>query len=344
MNYTVEFDVAEVLEYDRTYNYIGPDQTDSNVSELFALKVRSCSKYFNQKPIIAKPSNINIKQIPMIGEFVLIYKTFNQESTSEKRREAWYYITSIDVQSSMNENMLPGISDGLDQETIDKIKPGKNFTRKSISPLQPYEGDLIVEGRWGNSIRFSSTIDLNGEQKHYNVAVPWKGNNTQGSPIIILSNGRVDLPNKQFVVEDINSDASSLYLTSTQSFPGLKLHNDLSSKADNASSFSKSQFIGIADRIILKSKTDIIALDSNSTIELNSPLLIIGNKKDSEKEWGLHSTEVIEMFNEFFYLITLGGLKDSTGMPIVADPTFADKFLDLREKLENKKIRQDKGN
>ena len=50
------------------------------------------------------------------------------------------------------------------------------------------------------------------------------------------------------------------------------------------------------------------------------------------------------MFNEFFYLITLGGLKDSTGMPIIADPTFADKFLDLREKLENKKIRQDKGN
>ena len=98
MSYNVEFDVAEVLEYDRTYNYIGPDQTDSNVSELFALKVRSCSKYFNQKIILAKPSNINIKQIPMVGEFVLIYKTFNKESTGVKRREAWYYITSIDVQ------------------------------------------------------------------------------------------------------------------------------------------------------------------------------------------------------------------------------------------------------
>lgn len=340
----INFDVAEVLDYDRTYNYIGPDQNDSNVSELFALKVRSCSSYFNNKVFIAKPSNINIKQIPLIGEFVLIYKTFNQESTSTKWREVWYYVTSIDVQSSINENMLPGISDGLTQDEIDKIRPGKNFVQKSVSPLQPYEGDFIIEGRVGNSIRFGSTVDLTGTRTHYHISPPWRGAGAQGDPIIILSNGHVNYTDKKFTVENIQQDASSLYLTSTQSFPSLKLHNDLSSKADNASSFSKSQFIGIADRIILKSKTDIIALDSNSTIELNSPLLIIGNKQDSEKEWGLHSTEVIEMFNEFFYLITLGGLKDSTGMPIVADPAFADKFLDIREKLENKKIRQDKGN
>lgn len=342
----IQFDVAEVLDYDRTYSYIGPEYGDTNVNELFALSVRSCSKYYNQETILAKPSDIHIKKIPLVGEFVLIYKTINETSSYLNRREVWYYLTTVDLQSAINTNRLPGVTGGS-QEDIDKRKPGKNFIDTAVSPLQPYEGDLLVEGRWGNSIRFGSTIDLFGDQTQYNVLVPWSGKYTnqgdQGDPIIILSNGRKTKTNKQFVVEDINLDASSIYLTSTQKLSNLKLHNNLNNKTDAANIFSKSQFIGIADRIILKSKTDVVALDSNSAIELNSPLLITGNKSDENKEWGLHSTEVIEMFNEFFYLIALGGLKDSSGMPVVVDPTFVDKYLDLREKLSNKKIRQDKG-
>ena len=287
MDYGVEFDVAEVLEYDRTYNYIGSDKDNNNISELFALKVRLCSKYFNQKIVYAKPSNMNIKQIPMIGEFVLLYKTFNQESNAVLKRETWYYVTSIDVQSSMNENMLPGISEDLPQTAIDKIKPGKNFTRKSISPLQPYEGDLLIEGRWGNSIRFSSTIDLTGPQGHYNVAVPWKGSDIQGAPLIVLSNGRKNLTNKQFVSEDIQNDNSSLYLTSTQTIPNLllgssKKRNPLK-KYPKGSQFAKSQFIGVADRIVLKAKTDIVVLDSPIGIILNTTGEVkLGNDEANE--------------------------------------------------------------
>lgn len=271
----IDFDVAEVLDYDRTYNYIGPDQADSNVSELFALKVRSCSGYFNNKVFIVKPSNINIKQIPLIGEFVLIYKTFNQESTSTKWREVWYYVTSIDVQSSINENMLPGISDGLTQDEIDKIKPGKNFVQKSVSPIQPYEGDFIIEGRSGNSIRFGSTVDLNGNQTHYHVSPPWRGTGKQGDPIIILSNGHVEFTNKKFTVENIQQDAASLYLTSTQKIPDLLLgnknsRNSLSRFTPGESQYSNSQFIGTADRVILKAKTDIAVIDSPTAIILNT--------------------------------------------------------------------------
>lgn len=288
MDYGVEFDVAEVLEYDRTYNYIGPDNDNNNISELFALRVRLCSKYFNQKEVYAKPSNMNIKQIPMIGEFVLLYKTFNQESNAVLKRETWYYVTSIDVQSSMNENMLPGISEDLPQTDIDKIKPGKNFTRASISPLQPYEGDLIIEGRWGNSIRFSSTIDLNGAQDLYSVPVPWKGANAQGAPLIVLSNGRKNLPNKQFVSEDIQIDDASLYLTSTQKIPNLLLgnaekRNSLSCIYPNESQFAKSQFIGVADRIVLKAKTDVVVLDSPIGIILNTTGEVkLGNDEATE--------------------------------------------------------------
>jgi hypothetical protein len=302
MDYGVEFDVAEVLEYDRTYNYIGPDNDNNNISELFALRVRLCSKYFNQKEVYAKPSNMNIKQIPMIGEFVLLYKTFNQESNAVVKRETWYYVTSIDVQSSMNENMLPGISEDLSQIDIDKIKPGNNFDRKSISPLQPYEGDLLIEGRWGNSIRFSSTIDLTGPQTHYNVAVPWKGTDIQGAPLIVLSNGRKNLPNKQFISEDIRTDDASLYLTSTQKIPNLLLgntanRNPLSKYLPNESQFAKSQFIGVADRIVLKAKTDIVILDSPTAIILNTDGEIkLGN--DSATESMVHGDVLLQILQK----------------------------------------------
>lgn len=276
MHNGIQFDVAEVLEYDNTYKWIDPASADTNTDRLFALKVRSCSGYFNQKPFIVRPSDINIKKIPLVGELVLIYKSFNQVSTSIKRRESWYYLTTVDLQSSIHANLLPGISGDKTQAEIDNTKPGNTFNFKVTSPLQPYEGDILVEGRWGNSIRFSSTIDLKGDQGNYSNAVPWRGGSMQGDPIIVLSNGRPANPNKQFVAEDIQSDASSLYLTSTQKLPGLILgtqsdKNPLTCYSPNESQFSKSQFIGVADRIILKSKTDIAVIDSPKAIVLNTP-------------------------------------------------------------------------
>jgi hypothetical protein len=281
-NRRIEWDVAEVLEYDYTYQYNTSDTSKSTVDKLFALKVRSCSTYFNNKVYIAKPSNINMKQIPLVGEFVLIYKTFNEQSTSERWREAWYYVTSIDVQSSINENMLPGISDGLSEEEIAAIQPGKTFNRRSISPLQPYEGDLLIEGRFGNSIRFGSSVNTTYPAEYYYKSAPWfsPGNTNVGDPIIVLSNGRKNLSSKEFVIEDAEQDASSLYLTSTQNLDKITVSKDLTI---HGYSFVGSQFVGVADRIILRAKTDIAVIDSEEGIVLNTPNEIyIGGEDASE--------------------------------------------------------------
>ncbi|CAB4155172.1 hypothetical protein UFOVP1307_32 [uncultured Caudovirales phage] len=272
----LKFDVAEVLAYDKTYQYIASG-SDSTVNELFALRVRSCSTYYNNEEFIVKPSNINLKQIPLVGEFVLIYRTFNQQSSAITRREQWYYVTSVDLHSSINENMLPGVSEVTPQEQIDSTKPGYTFNRKSISPVQPYEGDFLLEGRWGNSIRFGSTVDY--AKGKYTVPGTWNGLNP-GDPIIILSNGRNNKPNKQFVVEDIVSDDASLYLTSTQVIDNLKLSKDLNIHPIN---YVGSQFIGVADRVILQAKKDIAVIDSEVAIVLNTPgEVYIGGEDASE--------------------------------------------------------------
>ena len=286
-NRRIEWDVAEVIEYDYTYSYIPNDQRNSTVDKLFQLKVRSCSTYFNDKLIYAKPSNINMKQIPLVGEFVLIYKTFNQQATTDRWREGWYYVASIDIQSSINHNMLPGLSDGARQETIDETKPGKTFNQKAVSPLQPYEGDFLLEGRWGNSIRFGNTISTSYPDGYYYKAPTWftpGGQNTndilQSDPIITISNGRNNKQGREFVVEDLENDASSLYLTSTQYLDTLTLSKDLTV---HNNSFVGSQFVGVADRIILRAKRDVAIIDSEEGIVLNTPNEIyIGGEDASE--------------------------------------------------------------
>lgn len=313
----IEWDVAEVLDYDKTYQYVASDQEGSTTNSLFALRVRTCSTYFNEKPFIAKPANINMKQIPLVGEFVLIYRTFNQESSSERWRESWYYVSSIDVQSSINSNMLPGLSNGDDQETIDNVKPGKTFLNKAISPLQPYEGDLMIEGRVGNSIRFGSSIDqsINLPANYYYKRPTWFTPGNYPDPIIILSNRIKHLSDKEFVVEDINADASSIYLTSTQ-VVDLRLSRSLS----KYNTFAGSQLLGNANRIILRANTDVAVIDSEKGIILNTPGDIrIGNDRADQPM--IHGQALYDALQKIIEAISLGTTSEGTprGLPELAE-------------------------
>ena len=120
----IRWDVGEVLDYDYTYQYVSPtDQSSGNTNNLFTIKVRTATSIFDNEVFDVRPSNINLKQIPLVGEFVLIYKTFNEYTSKSRRREGWYYVTTIDVHSNINENLLPGITGNLTDTEIDNIKP-----------------------------------------------------------------------------------------------------------------------------------------------------------------------------------------------------------------------------
>jgi hypothetical protein len=304
----IEWDVAEVLDYDYTYQYIASGKDNSTTNKLFALRVRSASGYFNEKPFLAKPSNINTKQIPLVGEFVLIYKTFNQESTGKKWRESWYYVTSIDMQSAINENMLPGLSNGDDQETIDNTQPGKTFKSKSISPLQPYEGDLLTEGRFGNSIRLGSSISTSYPAGYYHKAPKWFTPGGESDPIIILSNGRKHLSDKEFVVEDINTDAASIYLTSTQ-----VIDMDMSRPLSKYNTFAGSQFLANANRVVIRANTDVAVIDSEKAIVLNTPGEVrIGGDDPEKSQPMVHGQTLYNIIQRLIQAISLGNTPQGT--------------------------------
>ena len=216
-----------------------------------------------------KPYNANIKQIPIPGESVLIFQSFNHESNVDEYYTQWYYMAPMAPSSNINSNILPTVTEDIE---LDEKFEEENY---KVSPLQPYRGDLMLEGRFGNSIRFSSTIDFKDD---YSLAGNWGGGNN-GDPILILSNGREYKENKQFVTENINTDKSSLYLTSTQKLNTLKLSKTLT----KFGKFQGSQFVGVADRAIIRAKTEAAVIDADEAIILNTPgQILIGSDEAAQ--------------------------------------------------------------
>ena len=79
--------------------------------------------------------------------------------------------------------------------------------------MVPFEGDMILEGRFGNSIRFGSS---NPRGKNN-----WSENDSEGAPITIISNGQS--PTGGGAIENINNDDSSIYLCSNHNIDNFNI-------------------------------------------------------------------------------------------------------------------------
>lgn len=298
----VEFSVAEVLDVTTHTTYKHSKATEH---ALFSCQARLDGPI--NKPIItAKPININIKKIPIIGELILVFKLNSSLVSSDTyNQEQWYYLSTIDLGSSINHN---SISDYTNHAAAKSKKPGNNFTELAINPLQPYEGDIILEGRWSNSIRFGSTPPKpNTSLYTIAEATEWSGDKP-GDPITIISNGNKSNPSK-FNIESRNDSASSIFLTSTQKLNKLKLNNNLRI-GESIVTFNKSQIVATADRVILSAKRDTVILDSKVGIEINAPKIKMGIS--SNKEPLLRSDPTIKLLQMIVNTIKIG-FKDSAG-------------------------------
>ena len=277
MDHNVQFHIGEVVSIPEsvTYEYVAENQ--------FEIFVKTYTNYFDQQIVRAIPFNINTKQIPLIGEHVLLVSGLTPDNTAETQYVKWYYVSSFSLNSSVNANLLQGVST-VDVANIQEL----SFQEKEVSALQPFQGDSIIEGRFGNSIRLSSTVK--GGQ--YSIRPTWDSSQN-GDPIIILSNGR-SYKKDAYTIETIVDDASSLYLTSTQQLNKLKLTKNLTV---HNGSFLGSQFIGVADRIILRAKTDIAVIDSQQGIVLNTPNNVyIGG--DSASQPLVHGDVLLDVLNK----------------------------------------------
>ena len=202
---------------------------------------------------IAYPMDINFKKIPTLGEIVFILQgpSYKQITTGNSNATQFYYLSAISIWNKNHLNMLPpssetskdtntvdntSVSEGVPNNPETQVKepiPGKTFKEEAnIRNLYPVEGDVILEGRWGNSLRFSSTATHTSESKA--TQSPWSVEGKDGSPITILRNGQSKADQSAFnnwfpIYEDIQGDASSIYLTDGQVIPILLGSNNFDS-------------------------------------------------------------------------------------------------------------------
>lgn len=273
--------------------------------------------------LTARALDVNIKNIPIIGEIVLITKAPTAYSNFLFRGTEYYYTHPISIQSSVHHNGLPAATGilpnnnsrnpqsrkdsqmGVPKNTSDNTMQGNSIDvffpeRLDVFPIQPYTGDIILEGRWGQSIRFGSTID---ESRDYPVKPIWKkGLGDTGNPILIISNGTNPDSSKkkfnEFILEDIDTDDSTIWMTSGQYVkftPSSTIMKSMTNKNVDlfkTNNYSGNQILGASDRIILNArKQEFIAfakegiglsteksvtIDAKNTIEMEASIINLG--------------------------------------------------------------------
>lgn len=193
---------------------------------------------------VAKPISSAIKQLPLEGELVLIQQGPSIKMNESKGQRAYFYSLPYNVWNASHHNAFPDLGDvaiytnqvARDYEDSIEANQPTNLTqtgsasyplspsfleKSNIKSLRPFVGDLTIEGRWGNSIRFGSTT----ANKQLN---SWSRQGTVGSPITIIRNGQgrqLDPTAWVPLVEDINRDPASIYLTNGQEITINDLNN-----------------------------------------------------------------------------------------------------------------------
>lgn len=315
MKKTITTYVGEVVEI--IYN-------DKNPNLSYGLKIKlfdetGASDSTSPAVVTASPLNSNILRVPLVGELVVLVKAPNSYASGLRNSEEWYYSDIINLQKGIHHNSIPTATkfeltkNNNASTTYNQTAAGstnqdqtpavdKNFTElETIKPLQPYVGDLIIQGRYGNSIRMTTTP----KSGTFTKPAKWKSGNP-GAPITIIRNtelvantGKIN----DFTTEDFKNEDNVIVMSSGQNIEfeqasgvlaAIKSKKITSWKDDNwgvapqtlissgrivFNSFQK-EIIAFAKKGIgLSSETDI-AIDAKNSISLNSKKIELGDEAD----------------------------------------------------------------
>ena len=182
---------------------------------------------------VAYPKASSTKHFPVKGEIVEI-TTGPSPSLNESANSTpmLYYSIPFNLWNTVHHNSFPNPVDysntvttqntGYEAATQGAVYSSVTEStayplgipeKSTIKDLHPYEGDIHFQGRFGQSIRFGSTV------KHDGSPNPWSLAGDQGDPIVIIRSGQgPQLIQDAWVnsIEDINSDPASIYLCAGQ--------------------------------------------------------------------------------------------------------------------------------
>ena len=240
----------------------------------------------NLRDFISRPLDPSLLRLPIKGEIVPVIIFISSNSTTDVNKKISYYMNNVNTWNSSHHNSLPNISalDALEETTSENVKKpedgnpfvegeelpdlGEFFTeRNDIKRVQVYEGDVILEGRFGQHIRLGSSDKILDENPNW-----WSegSDETLGKPVTIISNGQSsekigELEPRDLYSTDVNKDPSTIILTENQPTSLDLAYLDL----------------GEDDAILNTLEFDTIVDTQNPTIQMNSGTLIL-NARDNK--------------------------------------------------------------
>jgi len=235
------------------------------------------------KKYIAKPLDVNFVKLPVVGELVPLINFLDSDSTKNIYNKNTFYLNSINSWNSPHQNSLQNISalDSVESTEVANPEDGNPFVvggelpelgeffteRDDIKKVQMYEGDILIEGRFGQHIRLGSSDKILEENPNW-----WSegSDETLGRPVTIISNGQStenigELEPRDLYKTDINRDPSTIILTENQPTSLDLAYLDL----------------GEDDAILNTLEFDSVVDTQNPTIQMNSGTIML-NARDNK--------------------------------------------------------------
>lgn len=251
----------------------------------------------NQVQPTARPFFPQFKNYPLVNELVTLIKMPDSDIGRQDTSEIYYYLNTISIWNHPHHNAYPNIFDEVKDEeqqadyqaveggSVRRVEDksteinlqgdnpsGGTFVEKpNIHPILPFVGDNIFEGRFGNSIRLGSTTKSKGLYKNN-----WSENGDDNNPITILRNGQpLDAGDEGWlpIVENINKDLSSIYLTSNQLIPikaASTNYTGLEESPEYPNSYKGAQVILNSERVLLNSTKDSVLISGQKVVSLSA--------------------------------------------------------------------------
>jgi hypothetical protein len=221
----------------------------------------------------ALPMDTNITSYPLLDEIIVVTQALNR----------FYYTKKINVTSRVTAHPLQGLNDELSPSPSTGANKAANYQNSTINPIKDTkkskkpilgeyfedkeeilrlrhdEGDTIFEGRTGQTIRMGAAWKANTNfkslLKDQSPNMLFRvGPNPKAKPTVKGPHG--------LVVEDINKDASSIWMVTDQIVPleyataKSKIHG--ASVEDFPNRLTGNQIIINTDRFVLNTKKDKI--------------------------------------------------------------------------------------
>jgi len=247
----------------------------------------------------ALPYDAQLKTYPLVNEIVLLFSLPDNGMGQSTDSKSYFYLKPLNIWNHPHHDAYPNpttygrkqkrdydatdngvvvrqVKDNENFDDIDlnsPINPSQNtFVEKvDIHPLMPFMGDSLLEGRYGQSLRFGSTAKSQSEKKNN-----WSSAGDNGNPITILRNGQPTKVSPEGwipITENITQDLSSVYLTSYQKIP-FSIANEkfrsYTTKPEKPDLYTNPQIILNSNRIILNAKTDSILISGEKSVGISS--------------------------------------------------------------------------